>query len=374
VLVVGGFALYYLYLRRVLEHLDPSAVIPERVRSAFDILAEGVLIVDLKGRIVLANQAFRSLHPEARSKMLGKHIAALPWLMAKLPGEADTHPWAQAIQQKAPVSGVALEIVQEEAEPRQVILNCSPVLDGRREVRGCLVTFDDVTALEKANQMLLATLGELEASRTRIELQNEELKKLASHDSLTGCLNRRAFFERAQVLFDEARQSGGEFSVIMADIDHFKAVNDTHGHVAGDRAIQHFAKLLLTSLRGADLLCRYGGEEFCVALPGASLKVALAVAERIRAKIEAECGPGVRCVPDLRVTSSVGVSSIDLGAANIPALVDQADQALYVAKKTGRNRVNSYAKIAERSHQPVAAALHCAALQDARSRRQQRAG
>ena len=156
---------------------------------------------------------------------------------------------------------------------------------GRVKSRGVLATFDDVTDVEKRNTDLQRTLKQLEQSKEAINRQNKELRFLATRDSLTGCLNRRAFFERCEAQFERARKSGKPLCCIMADIDHFKAINDEHGHAIGDRVIEMVADILKAEVRDQDVVCRYGGEEFCVFLPGLVLDKATAVAERLRRTI-----------------------------------------------------------------------------------------
>ena len=126
----------------------------------------------------------------------------------------------------------------------------------------------------------------------------------------------------------------------MSDIDKFKNFNDTHGHAVGDQVIQQVAGLLKTSLRADDLLCRYGGEEFCIVLPNTPLPEALRVAQRMRARMEAEAGPGVTSVAGLRITSSFGVCTLpESQVQSLDKLIEQADAGLYAAKEAGRNRV-----------------------------------
>jgi PAS domain S-box-containing protein len=192
-LSLGGFIFYYFYLRKVLQHLDPTSVIPDRVRMAFDTLAEGVLVLDTKGRINMANNAFRRLHPQAATGLIGQNVAALDWLKAGLPTDPAEHPWNQAMETREPVLGAVIEIPQG-SRSRKAVMNCSPIVDNIGRSRGCLATFDDVTELAEKNAALQKALNELESSREKIEEQNKELAIMAARDSLTGCLNRRAFF------------------------------------------------------------------------------------------------------------------------------------------------------------------------------------
>jgi PAS domain S-box-containing protein len=200
-LTAGGFIFYYFYLRKVLQHLDPTAVIPERVRMAFDTLAEGVLVIDAKGRINMANSAFRRLHPQASSGLLGRNVASLDWLKSSLPDDPTRHPWNQAMESREPLVGTVIEIPQGGGRVRKAIMNCSPIVDNVGRTRGCLATFDDVTELAAKNTELQQALNALEKSRAKIEQQNKELAVMATRDSLTGMLNRRAFFAEMEGIY-----------------------------------------------------------------------------------------------------------------------------------------------------------------------------
>lgn len=140
----------------------------------------------------------------------------------------------------------------------------------------------------------------------------------------------------------------------MVDIDHFKAINDRYGHLVGDQAIHRVALILREHGRGEDLVCRYGGEEFCMLLAGPPGR-AHELAEAIRSAIEAICGPAVIPGEAVRVTASLGVSSLEAGAATLAELIKQADQALYLAKGTGRNRVCRYEELSNKQRASLAA-------------------
>ncbi len=346
-MTIAGFIIFYLYMRRVLQHLDPTAVIPERVRMAFDTLAEGVVIVDHKGQIMLANNAFRALHADAKQNLNGRKVADLAWLKTGLGSDTEKYPWVNAMSSEAPTRGTPISISQPDGETRKAVINCSPVLDAKQVVRGCMITFDDVTELDRANGQLRQTLTELEISRAQIAEQNEELQKLATRDPMTGCLNRRAFFATGDRLLNDAKSKGLHLSCIMTDIDHFKSFNDRYGHSVGDQVIKAVSKILGTGLRNEDLLCRYGGEEFCLLLPGVSIDHALEIAERLREAIESSGGASVRSAQGLNITSSFGVSDISLGASDTAHLIEQADAALYLAKGAGRNQVKPWTEMAD---------------------------
>lgn len=126
------------------------------------------------------------------------------------------------------------------------------------------MTLQDITEQERTNARLHQTMKALQTSQKKIEAQNRELQQLASYDQLTGLLNRRAFFEKGEKLFTEYQQSGAPLACIMCDIDHFKSVNDNHGHPVGDEAIMVVTRFLQQNVRPSDLVGRYGGEEFWV--------------------------------------------------------------------------------------------------------------
>jgi diguanylate cyclase (GGDEF)-like protein len=211
------------------------------------------------------------------------------------------------------------------------MVNGAPIIDNGGRLRGALATFDDVTEMEKQNERLEKALVSLEKSRDEIRLQNQELEILATRDPLTGCLNRRRFFELYDSEWQAAHADGAPLACIMGDIDHFKSINDRYGHSVGDEVIQKVAEAIGSALRNVDLICRYGGEEFCCLLIGMGIREAAEVAERARLAVEAQS-----------FTASFGVSATGFGATDPARLVDQADKALYESKRTGRNRVTRW--------------------------------
>jgi len=165
-----------------------------------------------------------------------------------------------------------------------------------------------------------------------------ELRQFATTDHLTGVANRRHFLDGATHEFERARRYGHPLSVIMADIDHFKRINDSYGHQVGDRVIQAFAATLQSCLRGCDRVGRLGGEEFAAILPETSATAARQAAERVRAQIETLAVP----MPDggcLRFTASFGCATRSAEDGTIAATLARADSALYRAKNAGRNAV-----------------------------------
>lgn len=187
--------------------------------------------------------------------------------------------------------------------------------------------------------------AELKA-RTRIgeRIINLEhrLQTLAHTDALTGILNRGFFIERMEQEMSRARREKAPLSLIMADIDHFKHVNDTFGHQIGDLVLCRFANQLASYTRCYDFPGRYGGEEFVVCLPGADEQRAVLVCERLRRQVENMEIELPSDAGSIRITASFGTASRSVESEeNIDSLVKRADDALYLAKKQGRNRVCS---------------------------------
>jgi len=172
---------------------------------------------------------------------------------------------------------------------------------------------------------------------TKFYRLKEELARQATTDELTGVRNRRSLLETARQEFSRANRYGHPLSVLMLDIDHFKRINDSHGHDVGDKVLKAVADACRRELRDSDVLGRLGGEEFGVVLPNTSSEGAVTVAERLRARIDA-----IRLVgeweDEITPKVSVGVACMQ-GAHRVEAVLKRADQALYAAKAAGRNRV-----------------------------------
>jgi diguanylate cyclase (GGDEF)-like protein len=354
---VAGWLVFGLYMRRALQHLDPASVVPERVQGAFDAMAEGVVVLDVRARVLLSNKAFRALHPELAQVPTGGSLAALPWLGAAFSADASQHPWMRAMTERTPSAGTAVEAGHGD-DRRQLVFNAAPISDAGGAVRGCIVTVTDLSALHRANEALREAMDALAASKAEVERKNDELERLATRDPLTGALNRRAFHAALDAAWRDAQRSGKALSCLMIDIDHFKRINDTHGHGIGDRVIQEVARKLQDCVRGTDLVCRWGGEEFCVVVGGIAIAETLDFAERVRMRIERECGAAVREVPGLRITASVGADIVQGRGESPAALIERADQALYRAKRAGRNRIVMPAAVALQAASPAVPPAH----------------
>jgi len=169
-----------------------------------------------------------------------------------------------------------------------------------------------------------------------------ELETLSSLDTLTGLLNRRMLFDRLSREIVRVRRYNVELALIFCDLDYFKEINDTHGHRVGDAVLQQTSEILRKSLRSSDIIGRYGGDEFLVILPGTSLKGAHDLAERIRAAVQ-DMQYEVCEGQSVSITMSIGVICYTGGEADVDALINRIDTALYVSKRSGKNRVYSLA-------------------------------
>jgi diguanylate cyclase (GGDEF)-like protein len=169
----------------------------------------------------------------------------------------------------------------------------------------------------------------------------EQFQLISITDPLTGLLNRRYLEERLAEELRRSKRQEYAMSFMMIDIDDFKQYNDRNGHQAGDLALEMAAQCLKSALRGADIASRYGGEEFCILLPQTALPEAIAIAERIKRRIERTRFPNGKAQPLGAVTVSIGVSTFSPERDTPEAIIGDADRSLYLAKHQGKNRVRT---------------------------------
>jgi two-component system cell cycle response regulator len=191
------------------------------------------------------------------------------------------------------------------------------------------------------NELLVRCLTQIRRKRFNDRLREsvQQTIELAVTDGLTGLNNRRYLDKHIRLLFDRSAARSRPLSICIIDIDRFKSVNDTYGHDAGDEVLREFANRIRSTVRGADLACRFGGEEFVVVMPDTPPETAAAVAERLRTVVEMNPFHLRQAGAVLNITASLGISSTVWGAESPEQLLKQADRALYEAKHGGRNRV-----------------------------------
>jgi len=246
---------------------------------------------------------------------------------------------------------IALEIFHGDQRPvflsadknRDVLNKFYPKLDIRTLASNPLIVEDDLIGIlvvedlvEKDFDKFIILSSQLALEIKKVKLY-EEIQKLAIIDGLTTVYMRRHFLERAAEEVKRAEHHKLDISFLMIDIDHFKICNDRHGHLMGDEVLSRLAEILKRNVREIDIICRYGGEEFAIALPDTNKESAVIVAERIRETVEEHAFQAYG--DSAQVTVSIGVSSYPENGGDLKQAMEAADNALYNAKHTGRNKV-----------------------------------
>jgi diguanylate cyclase (GGDEF)-like protein len=204
-------------------------------------------------------------------------------------------------------------------------------------VRAIVINYRDFTQRKKAEKTLKMANRQLNARLAQIEQLQSELREQALRDPLTRLFNRRYLSETMERELKLAKREKRPVSVIVMDIDRFKKINDTYGHRVGDEFLTEIAKLLQSHARGSDVICRYGGEEFLIVMPGANARAARKRAEQLRVQCEKmRIAYGGK---DLKVTLSFGVAAYPTHGSEGEEIVIKADKALYKSKRSGRNCV-----------------------------------
>jgi two-component system cell cycle response regulator len=191
------------------------------------------------------------------------------------------------------------------------------------------------------NEMLARVRTQIKKRRYTERLRDnvQTSIELAITDGLTGLFNRRYMETHLGTLVEQAATRNKPIAVLVVDIDYFKAINDGHGHDAGDDVLREFALRIRKAIRNIDLACRYGGEEFVIVMPETDMAVATIVAERLRRRIATEPFVIEQGARSLEVTISIGIAALSGTGDNAATILKRADQALYRAKRDGRNRV-----------------------------------
>jgi two-component system cell cycle response regulator len=221
------------------------------------------------------------------------------------------------------------------------ILAIADVENNTRLVRGLEIGVNDYLTRPIDKHELLARVRTQIRKRRYTERLRDNVQmsiEMAITDALTGLYNRRYMETHVSTLVEQAAVRGKPLTILVLDIDYFKSINDSWGHDAGDDVLREFALRIRKSIRGIDLACRYGGEEFVIVMPETDLAVATMVAERLRRRIAGEPFPIQRGDRNIEVTISIGIAALGQGE-DAAAVLKRADQALYRAKRDGRNRV-----------------------------------
>ena len=340
VITVLGTAIGLIIVSRSHNHIDLAAIAPTLLKSTLEALTEGVVLIDKKERIIIANSAFSDIVGTTPRRLKGTSLSSFGWKHAN--NYEQESPWRTSIQKDMQLIEQQMYLLNQHGDKKLYVVDCAPAKNSNGKNSGVMVTFDDITSREAKNDQLEGMLGMLKKSRDEIRRQNEVLQVLATRDSLTNCLNRRSFFEKFEAVFKTAQLDSHPLACIMTDIDIFKSINDRYGHTLGDDVIFGVAETLHLSLRSTDTVCRYGGEEFCIILPGIDLSLAIEMSEQARENIANLDFSDEADDKRISITSSFGVSSIEHQPGSLAELIDRADKALYQSKRRGRNRVTAW--------------------------------
>lgn len=345
-ILLGLVVSYFLFLRRALIQLDPSRVVPGRVNTAFEMFSEGVVLLDDQSRILLVNGAGEKILGDTSQNIIGKRLDNWPWQES----EQAQPPWTSVLQTGVDIIDLPMHL--KGTRRQSLMVTCSMVGEGLQDVRGVMVTLDDVTEIEQKNLELSRSLRKLRDSQESITRKNEELRAQATQDPLTGLLNRRALMLELEREHANMQRNGNTLICLMIDIDHFKRINDTLGHGAGDEVICAVANSLVQQCRRGDVAGRFGGEEFVLVLPATDSIQAGEIVERVLNGIRA-LGRDVT-VPVDSLSASIGYAEHPGDDTDLVAFLDMADQALYMSKENGRDRATLYDRQAVEAHRLAA--------------------
>jgi diguanylate cyclase (GGDEF)-like protein/PAS domain S-box-containing protein len=288
----------------------------------------GVIVLDAQNRIVDINPAAQRFIGEAANHAIGKYAKEV--LSA----------WAALVNHYRDVQETRAEICARLEPPLHLELQIAPLYDRYQQFSGRLITLHNITARILAEEAAHHAHKKLQAQLSEIQSLQADLREQAIRDPLTNAFNRRYMIESLERELARASREHSPLSIVMIDIDHFKNVNDTFGHKAGDLMLNALCDLVRERTRGMDMLCRYGGEEFVVVLPGATLVDAHQRAQEWRATFE---NLRVRHEgKEMRATISLGVAAFPQSGETIDEILRVVDSALYAAKSEGRNRVKMW--------------------------------
>lgn len=302
----------------------------EKFRLAFNNANTGMCLVDLQGRLLQVNDKMSAIFGYSRSELerMTVNDIAVPedlelsptFIHHAIGGTADSITFEKRYRHR-----------QGHIIDGQVA--SSLVRDAQGQAQYFISQVQDISERKRYEQELEKARDATETANRALHAANEELNRLATTDPLTGAWNRWRFEQTVEAEFVRAQRYGEPLAVLMFDIDHFKLINDRHGHPSGDRVLVELSDLIRRNLRVADALVRWGGEEFIVMMPHCGADEAVNLAEKLRTLVAERSFPGVG-----QVTASFGVAALRIDET-VETWLKRVDDALYQAKEQGRNRV-----------------------------------
>jgi len=320
---ISGIVYAYVIFRHQFMDLIPVA----RGRL-IENMSDGVLVLDVQGRIVDINPAMENFLDEPPVTFIGKNVS-----------EA-LNIWNKGTEHLLTGLETRTELRLPNKTSRYLDLRVTPLYDDDQNLSGRLIIFRDVTDRKEVENDLRHAMDRLQTQLIKIGLLQRQLREQAIRDSLTNVFNRRYMEETLERELARAAREVYPLCIVMMDIDHFKDVNDTYGHEAGDTVLKKLADLVTQQSRQGDFVCRYGGEEFVLVMPNINIEVATERANSLLWKISSLFVSFGRF--NLNVTVSMGISWFPAHGKTKEELLRAADKALYAAKHAGRNRVHLY--------------------------------
>lgn len=308
-------------------------ILPIRLHETLNTIPDGLMLVDDQDRIVMANDVFLKSIGMRQREVVGRTAKSLPWECSKSASQ-DEMPWTPASRSHQPRGEQLMRFRTPDGNTRFFSINSSPLKTDQDGCQGAMVTLRDVTQIESRRQEVQQMMVMLRSSRDHISSRNRELQVMADEDPLTGCLNRRAFFDRLKPIWKESIERNSPLACLMIDVDHFKQVNDMFGHQVGDQVLKTIAEVLRNHFGPPAIVGRYGGEEFCVLIPGVDMHQASKVSSQVVHQVQTA---QFDSQPGLSMSISVGISVKTKSLHQPEDLIRQADECLYLAKQSGRN-------------------------------------
>lgn len=303
-------------------------VVPVARSRLIEKMSDGVLVLDVQGRIVDVNPAMQNFLDEEPASFLGKNVSDV------------LNIWNESTEHLLTGLETRTELRLPRKPSRYLDLRVTPLYDDDQNLSGRLIIFRDVTDRKEVEKDLRHAMDRMQTQLIEIGLLQSQLREQAIRDALTNLFNRRYLEETLERELARAAREVYPLCIVMMDIDHFKNVNDTYGHEAGDLVLKTLADMVTNQSRQGDFVCRYGGEEFVLVMPNIGIGVARERVNSLHRSISSLYIPFGRF--NLNITMSMGISWYPKHGETKEALLRAADRALYAAKNAGRNRVAVY--------------------------------